>query len=85
MEYREYYSYIFEDCDCLHEADCGCGQEEGYPWGGYKETESDFKDPRLQKMEEILAILEKKEQLHYLEIVIHLIILMLILPVIIYL
>ena len=59
MEYREYYSYIFEDCDCLHEADCGCGQEEGYPWGGYKETESDFADPRLQKMEEISAILEK--------------------------
>jgi len=54
MEYKEYYTYIFEDCGCLHEADCGCGeQEEGYPGFGYKETESDFKDPRLQKAEEI--------------------------------
>jgi len=60
MKYKEYYTYIFEDCDCLHEADCGCGeQEEGYPGFGYKETESDFKDPRLQKAEEIVALLEK--------------------------
>ncbi len=60
MEYKEYYTYIFEDCGCLHEADCGCGeQEEGYPGFGYKETESDFKDPRLQKAEEIVTLLEK--------------------------
>ena len=60
MEYKDYYKYLLEDCDCLHEADCGCGeQKEGYPGYGYKETESDFKDPRLQKMEEISALLEK--------------------------
>lgn len=60
MDYREYYTYIFEDCDCLHEADCGCGEtDEGYPWGGFKATDSDFKDPRLQKAEAILTLLEK--------------------------
>lgn len=60
MDYKEYYKYLLEDCNCLHEADCGCGeQEEGYPAFGYKETESDFKDPRLQKAEAIVSLLEK--------------------------
>lgn len=59
MNYKDYYSYIFEDCGCLQTEGCDCKQDEGYPWGGYKETESDFADPRLQKMEELSALLEK--------------------------
>ena len=51
MDYKEFYTTIYEDC--------GCGQTEAYPWGGFNATKSDFEDPRLQKAEEISALLEK--------------------------
>lgn len=52
MNYKEYYTHIFENCGCEE-------TDEGYPWGGFKATKSDFADPRLQKAEEVITLLEK--------------------------
>jgi hypothetical protein len=42
MNYKDYYSYIFEDCGCIHTEDCECGQQkEVYPWGTYDYTKRD--------------------------------------------
>lgn len=52
MNYKNYYGYLLEGCNCGE-------TDEGYPWGGFNATDSDFKDTRLQKAEEIVALLEK--------------------------
>ena len=51
MKYKEFYRTIYEEC--------GCGQTEAYPLGGFNATKSDFEDPRLQKVEAISTLLEK--------------------------
>lgn len=44
MNYKDFFKSIYEDCNC--------NQDEGYPWGGFNATKSDFDNP-LGKKDEV--------------------------------
>ena len=60
MEYKDYYSFIFEECGCPQE-NCDCQQSEQYPYGGFNVTQADIDaDEKLvHRVNELMAMLEK--------------------------
>lgn len=60
MDYKDFYTNIYEDCDCGDELDRKLYPEQ-YPYGGFSYTDRDKEEDEkmIHKIDEIMAILEK--------------------------
>lgn len=60
MDYKDFYTNIYEDCECGDDADRKVYAEQ-YPYGGFGYTDRDKEEDEkmIHKIDEIMAILEK--------------------------
>lgn len=60
MDYKDFYTNIYEDCNCGDNADRTLYPEQ-YPYGGFSYTDRDKEEDEkmIHKVDEIMAILEK--------------------------